>query len=107
MASRTPPTETADDAPDLSAEVEALKAEVATLVSMLRKLGLDSAEAARTAARTKLAEGEAGAEKIAQEVRDEWQAVESRVLAETRANPWRSLGLAALGGLVLGLLIRR
>ena len=85
-----------DDIPDLAAELAALRMDVERLAAALGKLGEDRLAGAAEAARARLGEG---AETL--------RGVEARVLDETSRHPWRALGIAALGGLVLGLILRR
>ncbi len=85
-----------DDTPDLAAELAALRKDVERLAATLGRLGEDRLAGAAEAARARLDEG---AETL--------KGVEARVLEETTRHPWRALGLAALGGLVLGLILRR
>ncbi|MFC2966588.1 DUF883 family protein [Acidimangrovimonas pyrenivorans] len=112
MATRsTTADKTETESPDLAAEVAELRRELESVAALIRKIGADGLEAAQSEAKARLAEGlaqgEATARKVAGEVRDDWQELESRVMDETRAHPWRTLGLAALAGMVLGLLLRR
>ncbi len=85
-----------DDTPDLAAELAALRKDVERLAGLLGRLGEERLTGAADAARARLGEG---AETL--------KGVETRVLDETTRHPWRALGLAALGGLVLGLILRR
>jgi ElaB/YqjD/DUF883 family membrane-anchored ribosome-binding protein len=82
--------------PDLAAEVAALRKELEAVAVTVARIGRAGVGEARGAAEERLAEG---AEALG--------GVENRILAETQAHPWRALGLAALGGLVLGLILRR
>ena len=74
-----------------SADFEALVAEVrargAEGLAQLRKAAGDSA--------------------IGAAVAEDWETLESRLIEEVRAHPLRALGVAALAGLALGLVIRR
>lgn len=107
----TKPTDSKPETPDLAAEVAALRTEVNNVISRISQLGQDSATLAREGAKAKLAEGVArgsdAAGRAAERARSEWTSLESRVLAQTQAHPWQTLGIAALGGLALGLLLRR
>lgn len=78
---------------------DALTEELAALRSEVRALGdrLKSTEAAAIE-RAKSYAGDLGAE---------LKRYEEEIVAEARANPWRSLGFAALAGFVLGLILRR
>ena len=112
MATRPTSSDHTDpEAPDLAADVAALRQELETVLALVRKIGADGLSAAQDGARARMAEGraqgEAAAARLAGEIRDDWREVETRVLDETRAHPLRTLGLAVLGGMVLGLLLRR
>ncbi|GHE04132.1 hypothetical protein U879_01680 [Defluviimonas sp. 20V17] len=103
----TTPTDSKPDAPELAAEVAALRAEMSDVISRIGKLGQDSAALAREGAKAKLAEGVARGSDAADRARREWASLERRVLAQTQEHPWQTLGIAAFGGLALGLLLRR
>ena len=79
----------AEDAASLAAEVAALKAELAR---MAERLGHRA---------------EAEAEAQVRALAEEWRRLEGEIAEGARRNPWRSLGIAALAGLVLGLILRR
>lgn len=108
-------TETDEDRPpgppDLEAEIAALRRELKSVLAHLQQLGTHGAEAAKHEAWTRLSDsvgqGEKAAKEAAEALRGEWDALEGRLRAETRDHPLRSLGLAVLGGMVLGLLMRR
>ncbi len=76
----------------LSEELTALKAEVRALGDRLKSTEVAAVERAKSLA------GDLGAE---------LKRYEEDIAAEARANPWRSLGIAALAGFVLGLILRR
>lgn len=109
MATKT--TDDKTDTPDLAAEVAALRTEMSNVISLMGRLGQDSATVARDSAKQKLSEGVAygtdAAGKVADKARGEWASLESQILARTRERPWETLGIAALGGLVVGLILRR
>ena len=86
-------TEVADD---LAKEVAALRKEMQEMASTISRIGRAGVAGARSVAEAKLGEGG-----------DALHELEDRLLMETRARPYRALGLAALGGLALGLLLRR
>ncbi|MBP7240558.1 hypothetical protein [Amaricoccus sp.] len=76
----------------MSEELTALKAEVRALGDRLKSTEVAAVERAKSLA------GDLGAE---------LKRYEEDIAAEARANPWRSLGIAALAGFVLGLILRR
>jgi ElaB/YqjD/DUF883 family membrane-anchored ribosome-binding protein len=80
----------------LSDEVAALRRDLQQLVGQVEKVGKAGLGKA-------VAEGEAFGADVGAELRR----LEDEVLRGTRESPWRSLGLAALAGLVLGLILRR
>lgn len=96
-----------DAAEALAAEVAALRAELRSLVEHVGAVGASARGGAKRAARALAAEGADRGARAADDLMDEWRELDRRVLAETRDNPWRSLGIAALAGLVLGLILRR
>lgn len=107
----TKATESTPETPDLAAEVAALRSEMSNVIALIGQLGQDSATVAREGAKAKLAEGVArgtdAAGRVADRARGEWTSLESRVLAQTQDHPWQTLGITALGGLALGLILRR
>jgi ElaB/YqjD/DUF883 family membrane-anchored ribosome-binding protein len=80
----------AEDARD--AELVALRAEIERLAERLRAVDAATLERAR---------------EIAGDLSAEWRRIEADVAEATRSSPWRSLGVAALIGLALGLIWRR
>lgn len=78
--------------PAASREISALKAEVMRLA---RRLGEDEAE---LAARVRTMAGD---------VSGEFRRVEGDIVKATRDNPWKWLGIAAIFGVVVGLVLRR
>ncbi len=99
------------EAESLASEVRLLRDELEAVAALARKVGVDGVSLAKVRAKARLGEGlEKGhdaAARIADEVASEWQAAERRLVKEASEHPWRTFGVAALGGLVLGLLIRR
>lgn len=75
-----------------AAEVAALKAEV---IRLARRLGEDEAELA------------ARVRSMAGDVTGGFRRVEGDIVKATRDNPWKWLGIAALFGVVVGLVLRR
>ncbi len=73
-------------------EIDSLKAEVMRLA---RRLGEDEAA---VAARVRALAGDAAGE---------FRRVEGDIASATRDNPWKWLGIAALFGVVVGLILRR
>jgi ElaB/YqjD/DUF883 family membrane-anchored ribosome-binding protein len=88
----TAETETQVEGDALSEELAALRAEVRALGDRLKSTEVAAIERAKAYA------GDIGAE---------LKRYEEDIAAEARANPWRSLGFAALAGFVLGLILRR
>lgn len=85
-----------DEAPDLVAEITALRKEFEALATTVGRIGRAGVAGARDAAKERFGEGANALE-----------SVEGRILSEARLRPWRTLGIAALGGLVLGMILRR
>lgn len=82
----------ADEGGRFADEFAALKAEIRRLAT---RLGEDEAE---IAARIKGLAGDAAGE---------FRRVEGDIAAATRDNPWKWLGIAAIFGVVCGLILRR
>lgn len=105
------------DAPDVdvapaaadavAVEVAALRAEVQALVEQLGVVRATATSGARRAARAIASEGADAGARVADDLMDEWRALDARVVAETQARPWRSLGIAALIGLMSSQFLRR
>jgi ElaB/YqjD/DUF883 family membrane-anchored ribosome-binding protein len=76
----------------LTTELSALRAEVLGLAERLKATEAAAVERARA---------------LAGDLGDELRRVEEGVIAETRRHPWRSLGIAAAAGFVIGLVLRR
>jgi ElaB/YqjD/DUF883 family membrane-anchored ribosome-binding protein len=102
------------DANKADAEAKALAAELAALRRDLKALGDHVARLGKTGvdqltgrAKAKAAEASEAGSAFAAEVRGEFDELNEQVVAATRENPWRSLGIAALAGMVFGLMIRR
>jgi ElaB/YqjD/DUF883 family membrane-anchored ribosome-binding protein len=77
---------------------EGLTEEFEALVADIRARGAQGLDLLRKAA------GEGAADLP---LPNDWEAVEKRLAAEVQGHPLRALGVAALAGLALGLLIRR
>lgn len=91
----------------VAAEVAALRAEVKALVAQAGAVKTAAKGGAKRAARALAAEGAATGRHAAGDALAEWRAFDRKVVAETRDSPWRSLGVAGLIGLILGLVLRR
>jgi len=99
------------EAESLSSEVKLLRDELEAVAALARQVGIDGVALARVRAKARLGEGlekgQDAAARVADEVTAEWQAAQRRLVKEASEHPWRTFGVAALGGLALGLLIRR
>ncbi len=99
------------DGESLADEVAMLRDELEAVAALARQVGVDGIALAKVRAKARLGEGiekgQDAATKIAEEVASEWHAAEKRLVREATEHPWRTLGLAAVGGLALGLLLRR
>lgn len=107
LAVDAPVAEAPPPAAVVADEVAALRAEVAALVEQLAAVRDAATGGAKRAARAIAAEGADAGARAAEDLLAEWRAFDRRVVEETRANPWRSLGIAALAGLVFGQILRR
>lgn len=95
------------DTESLAAELAELKREFKELVDQMGRVGKVSAHEASAAAKTTVRQGKDMGEHLIEEVVDQWNTVEGRILKETKDNPWQALGIAAAAGLVIGFLARR
>ncbi|WP_429911572.1 glycine zipper domain-containing protein [Glycocaulis sp.] len=95
------------DAESLAAELAELKREFRELVEQVGRVGKVGAHEASTAAKTTVKQGKDVGEQLVEEVVDQWNTVEGRILKETKENPWQALGIAAAAGLLIGFLARR
>ena len=86
----------ADTAPDLAAEIAALRKELEVLARHVARIGEAGVAGMTGATRAKIGEGV-----------ETLEGLEARVEGEVLTRPLRALGLAALGGFVLGLILRR
>ncbi|MBI1217913.1 MAG: hypothetical protein GC186_05130 [Rhodobacteraceae bacterium] len=89
-------TSNTEAAPDLAAEIAALRKELEVLAGLVGRIGQAGVAGVTGAAKAKLGEGF-----------ETLEGLEARVQGELKARPLRALGLAALGGFVLGLILRR
>ncbi len=92
-----------DDALELSNEIAALRKELAALAATVGRIGSAGVASVSEAAKARLAAGEGLADGLAGDIKG----LETRVVAQMRENPWRTLGFAALGGFLLSLILRR
>lgn len=98
---------TAAEPEALAAEIAALRADFRALLAQVESVGLVARDEATAAVRTQAARGVEAGERVKAEVVGEWREIDRRVTMAAREDPWRTLGLAALLGLVLGLFLRR
>jgi ElaB/YqjD/DUF883 family membrane-anchored ribosome-binding protein len=91
----------------LSAEVAALRADLAELGTMVARIGKQRAAGLKSAAGATAADGYAKGEQALDVVLSELQSLEDELADATRRRPFASLGLAALVGFLLGVLFRR
>ncbi|TMV83494.1 hypothetical protein FGG78_22720 [Thioclava sp. BHET1] len=92
---------------DLAKEVAALRRELESVAATVGRIGSSGVAEAKAAAKHRIDQGLGLGEDLAAELKREWANAENRVVEQTRANPWRALGIAALGGFALALLMRR
>lgn len=95
----------AENAAALSEELGKLRKDIASLVDNVGRIGRERAEA--IAGSEKLSEGLAAGEAAMADFAAELRKIEQDIAASTRRGPWRALGIAALAGLVAGLILRR
>lgn len=90
---------------EMAAEVSKLRSELAGAIENIARLGREKVEAITGSDPVThgIAAGEAAIDGATRELR----ALEHDIAEATRANPWRALGVAALLGFVVGLLVRR
>jgi ElaB/YqjD/DUF883 family membrane-anchored ribosome-binding protein len=103
----TPKIDLQAAAEPLSAEVAALRADLADLGKMVSRIGKERAQGIKSAASSAATEGYARGEAAYDVVLSELQSLENEVADATRRRPFASLGLAVLGGFLIGVLVRR
>jgi ElaB/YqjD/DUF883 family membrane-anchored ribosome-binding protein len=91
----------------LSAEVAALRADLAELGKVVSRIGKQRAAGLRAAAGTAASEGFARGEETLEDVLAQLQSLEEQVAEAARRRPFAALGLAALFGFFVGLVFRR
>jgi ElaB/YqjD/DUF883 family membrane-anchored ribosome-binding protein len=91
----------------LTAEVAALRADLADLGKMVSRISKDRAHGLKAAASSAASEGYARGEAAYDVVLSELQSLENEVAEATRRRPFASLGLAMLGGFLIGVIFRR
>ncbi len=84
----------------LSTDIEKLRADLSSLVDSVGKL-------AKSRLRAEAAEGVARSEEALSDLTTELQRIEGDIITSARESPWRTLGIAALIGLIAGLILRR
>lgn len=92
---------------DLAAEMAALRLEFQALVEQASAAGQAAKGAATTAVRAQAAKGMEVGEHYAEGLMEDWREIDRKVVTSARENPWRTLGAAAMVGLILGLILRR
>lgn len=83
---------------EMSENASAVKAEAAKIVSMIRDLGAEGMSDVKAALRDQLPDVN---------LEGTLNSMTERLAEELRAHPMRSLGVAALAGLALGVMLRR
>jgi ElaB/YqjD/DUF883 family membrane-anchored ribosome-binding protein len=95
------------EAERLAAEIAALRAELEALVAQVGAVGAAAAGDAAARLKAKAAPHLEAGESVAADLIEDWREIDRKVVTAARENPWRTLGLAALGGLIVGLILRR
>ncbi len=88
------------DLESLSQEIEKLREDLSGLVATVGEVG-------RKTVMSRASRGVAKGEAALADMTSELQRIESDIVASTREAPIRALGVAALVGLVVGLILRR
>ena len=91
---------TSEGAADLAAEFSALRLEMAAMLARLKAFGATGADWAAGTASDAAEDGLAS-------LKSEWDKLEKSMAGQARANPIRTIGIAALIGFAVGLLLRR
>lgn len=91
----------------LTAEIAALRADLTELGQLVARIGKDRAAGLRSAAGATAADGYAKGEQVLDVAMAELQSLEGEIAAAVRRRPFASLGLAALVGVLFGVLFRR
>jgi ElaB/YqjD/DUF883 family membrane-anchored ribosome-binding protein len=105
-------TKAEDEKPDaatdsLSAEVTAMRKDLAELGDMVARMGKARVASLRSTAEKKASEGIATGEAALADLTAEIESLEGRIAAETRDRPFRALGIAGLVGFMLAMILRR
>ena len=91
----------------VTAQIAALRADMAELGAMVARIGKQRAAGLKSAAGRTAADGYAKGEEAIDVALAELQSLEEELAEATRRRPFASLGLAALVGFPVGVLFRR
>jgi ElaB/YqjD/DUF883 family membrane-anchored ribosome-binding protein len=91
----------------LATEIIALRRDVIQIVDRMGRLGEAGSEAARATLRAAAHDAPDLRDRVAREIGGEMSGLRDDLLRTAREHPWRTLGLAAIAGAVLGLMLRR
>jgi len=92
---------------DLAGELAVLRKEFQAFVEQAGAAGQAAKGAATSAVRAQAAKGIEVGEHYAADLMEDWREIDRKVVEATRESPWRTLGAAAMVGLILGLILRR
>ena len=100
--------ETETDAADpLRAEIDALRADLAELGTLVARIGRQRAAGLKAAAGATAQDGYAKGERALDDIVTELRSYEDELADAARRRPFAALGLAGLLGFLLGVLFRR
>lgn len=100
-------TDTSDDVDEITAEITRLRSDMSSLVETIGKVGRRRGKSLAETASGKADEGLAAGEAMLAEVSTELERLEQDLVAATRRNPYRALGIAACFGFLLAMILRR
>lgn len=91
----------------LAAEISELRRSFARLIDQMGRVGEAGSHGLRAAVQAASTEGLGVSGKASAELSDQLSGLRADLVQTAREHPWRTVGLAAAAGLVVGLAVRR
>ncbi len=91
----------------LATEIATLRRDFQKLIDQMGRVGDAAGHGARAAVQAAATEGWGASEKATSELGAELGGLREELVRTARQHPWRTVGLAAAAGIVLGILMRR